>query len=134
MTEQLSGFAAAVAEHPQAGLEMLGASDADDNALAMPGAGERLIAFVRAAFAQGTAGLVRDMAGYTLQPWGFEPADVAAEALLLYGSADPITGPSHGEWWQRQLPSAQLEVVPDAGHLLVMPMWSRVLSHLSPER
>ncbi len=132
MAEQLGGFAAAVAEHPEAGLEMLGASDADRAAMALPGAAERLAALLSAAFAQGTRGLVSDMAGYTLRPWGFEPADVAAETLLLYGSADPIAGPAHGEWWRGQLPNSHLEVVPDAGHLLVMPMWSRVLSHIGP--
>ena len=134
MTEQLGGFAAPVAEHPEAGLEMLGTSGADDAAMALPGAAERLTGLLWAAFAQGTTGLVSDMAGYTLRPWGFEPASVAAETLLLYGSADPIAGPAHGEWWQKQLPNAHLEVVPDAGHLLVMPMWKGVLSHLTTER
>jgi pimeloyl-ACP methyl ester carboxylesterase len=132
MTEQLGVFAAAVAENPEAGLEMLGAGDADGAAMAMPGAAERLAALLRAAFAQGTSALVSDMAGYTLQPWGFDPAGVAAETLLLYGSADPVAGPAHGEWWQQQLPNAHLEVVPDAGHLLIMPIWSRVLSYLTP--
>jgi pimeloyl-ACP methyl ester carboxylesterase len=134
MTEQLSGFAAAVAEYPEAGLEMLGMSKVDGNALDMPGARERLAALLSAAFRQGTTGLVSDMAGYTLQPWDFEPADVAAETLLLYGSADPIAGQHHGEWWQQKMPNAHLEVVPDAGHLLIMPMWSRVLSHLALAR
>lgn len=134
MSEQLGGFAAAVAERPEAGLEMLGASDADRAAMAMPGAKARLEALISAAFSQGTSGLVSDMAGYTLQPWGFEPANVAAETLLVYGSEDPIAGPAHGQWWQQQLPNALLEVVPDGGHLLIMPMWGRVLSHLAPER
>lgn len=131
MTEQLQGFAAVVAENPEAGMEMLGVSDADGPALASPGAAERLAALLRTAFAQGTTGLVSDMAGYTLRPWGFDPADVRAETLLLYGSADPITGPAHGEWWRRQLPKAHLEVASDAGHLVITPEWRRVLVHLT---
>jgi pimeloyl-ACP methyl ester carboxylesterase len=67
-----------------------------------------------------------------MRPWGFEPADVSAETLLLCGSADPITGPDHGKWWQRQLPNAHLEVVSGAGHLLITPRWESVLSHLVP--
>jgi pimeloyl-ACP methyl ester carboxylesterase len=134
MTEQLGGFAAAVGENPAAGLELLGQSEADEAALALPGAADRLAALVRAAFAHGASGLVSDMAGYTLQPWGFEPGKVAVKTLLLYGSADPITGPVHGRWWQRQLPDARAEVVPGAGHLLIIPMWQRVLTHLAPMR
>jgi pimeloyl-ACP methyl ester carboxylesterase len=54
--------------------------------------------------------------------------------LLLYGSHDPLAGPRHGRWWAERLPDAQLEVVPDAGHLLVVPTWARTLSHLVPSR
>ena len=115
-------------------LSLLGVGDADSQALAMPGADERLAAMLDAAFAQGVTGLVSDVAGYCLRPWGFDVADVRAKTLLLYGSADPIAGPRHGKWWQRQLPDARFEQVPDAGHLVVMPMWGRALAHLAPRR
>jgi pimeloyl-ACP methyl ester carboxylesterase len=85
-----------------------------------------------AAFAQGSTGLASDLAGYALQPWGFEMHAVHAKTLLLYGSRDPIAGPKHGKWWQKNLPHARLEVVPDAGHLLIFSKWSRVLSYLAP--
>jgi pimeloyl-ACP methyl ester carboxylesterase len=113
-------------------LSLVGASDADSTVLAAPGARARLLDMLQAAFAQGTVGLASDMAGYCLQPWGFEPEDVQAKTLLLYGSRDPIAPPPHGRWWQKQLPNARLEVVPDGGHLLIVPMWQRVLSHLAP--
>jgi hypothetical protein len=89
---------------------------------------------LRAAFAQGARGLAADIAGYCLQPWGFEPEAVRAKTLLLYGSHDPVADPRHGRWWQSRLPDARLEVAPGAGHLLVIPMWARVLSHLAPDR
>jgi len=89
---------------------------------------------LRAAFVQGAHGLAADIAAYCLQPWGFHPEDVRAETLLLYGSHDPLADPRHGHWWQSQLPEARLEVVPGAGHLLVIPMWARVLAHLAPDR
>ena len=93
---------------------------------------ERLGETARAAFAHGTGGLAADIAGWSLRPWGFEPGDVGAKTLLLYGSKDPVAGPRHGRWWQTRLPEARLEVVPGEGHLLVVPAWPRVLSHLAP--
>lgn len=115
-------------------LELLGAGPADAAALELPGARERLARMLRSAFAQGAAGLASDIAGAMLQPWGFEPAEVRAKTLLLYGSRDPLIGPRHGRWWQQQLPDARLEVAPGAGHLLILPLWQRVLSHLAPRR
>jgi pimeloyl-ACP methyl ester carboxylesterase len=115
-------------------LWLLAAGPADEAALAGAGARSRLGEMLRAAFAQGAHGLAADIAGYCLQPWGFEPDEVQAKTLLLYGSRDPIAGPRHGRWWQARLPDARLEVVPGAGHLLVIPMWSRVLSYLAPRR
>lgn len=114
-------------------LVLLGATDADHPVLAQGGVRERLHTMLEAAFAQGSTGLASDLAGYALQPWGFEMHAVHAKTLLLYGSRDPIAGPKHGRWWQKNLPHARLEVVPDAGHLLIFSMWSRVLSYLAPK-
>jgi pimeloyl-ACP methyl ester carboxylesterase len=105
----------------------------DQAALRSPAVRNRLGELLRAAFAQGATGLAADIAGYCLQPWGFEPKAVEAKTLLLYGSRDPIAGPDHGRWWQERLPNARLEVAPDAGHLVLMPTWSRALAHLAPE-
>ena len=115
-------------------LRLLGADSADDSALRADGVRERLGAMLQAAFAQGARGLAGDIAAYCLQPWGFEPEAVRAETLLLYGSRDVIADPRHGHWWQSRLPNARLEVVAGAGHLLVVPLWSRVLSHLAADR
>ena len=115
-------------------LAALGRSPADDEAFALPGAAERLDVMLRAAFAQGTIGLAADIAGYTLKPWGFEPGEVRAKTLCLYGSRDPAIASRHGSWWQKVLPQARLEMVPGAGHLLILSMWSRVLSFLAPAR
>jgi pimeloyl-ACP methyl ester carboxylesterase len=129
-------LAAVVPEDPYApdALWLLGAGAADEDALDADGARLRLGELLRAGFVQGARGLAADIAGYCLQPWGFEPEHVRAKTLLLYGSRDPLAGPRHGRWWQSRLPDARLEVVPGAGHLLVVPMWARVLSHLAPQR
>lgn len=113
-------------------LASLGQSPADEEALTLPGAADRLADMLQAAFAQGTTGLAADIAGYCLRPWGFQPAEVQAKTLCLYGSRDPVAGSRHGTWWQKNLPQARLEMVPGAGHLLILSMWSRVLSFLAP--
>jgi pimeloyl-ACP methyl ester carboxylesterase len=110
----------------------LTAGDADGALLATPDVQARLAPMLEAAFAQGVMGLASDIAGYCLQPWGFEPAAVQAKTLLLYGARDASVSTRHGSWWQKQLPNARLEVVPNAGHLLIFTMWQRALSHLAP--
>lgn len=131
LTEVFSAFVPADPAAPEA-LGLLGGGPADEAALAAPGARERLAGMFEAAFAQGATGLAADIAGYTLQPWGFDPSEVQAKTLLIYGSEDAMVGPPHGSWWRKQLPDARLEVAPGAGHLLVIPLWRRVLSHLAP--
>jgi pimeloyl-ACP methyl ester carboxylesterase len=102
-------------------LELLGRSPADDEALGRDGTAARLGTMLEA-----------DIAGYGLRSWGFEPADVAAKVLLVYGSRDPAIGQRHGSWYQRRLPDARLEMAPGAGHFVVIPRWGRALSHLAP--
>jgi pimeloyl-ACP methyl ester carboxylesterase len=111
-------------------MDMLGVTKADSAALERPGARDRVSAMLESSVRQGAAGLASDILGYCLQPWGFERRDVRAETLLLYGDADPV-GSAHGSWWQQHLPNAHLEIVPDAGHLLIIPMWEHILRHLA---
>jgi pimeloyl-ACP methyl ester carboxylesterase len=118
--------------HSPESLWLVGAGPADEGALRSNGVRARLGEMLQAAFVQGSDGLAADIAGYCLQPWGFEPRSVEAETLLLYGSRDALAGPPHGHWWQSKLPNARLEITPGAGHLLVVPMWARALSHLVP--
>jgi pimeloyl-ACP methyl ester carboxylesterase len=84
------------------------------------------------AYAQGAVGLAADILSYSLRPWGFEPGKVRAKTLLLYGAQDPVAGARHGRWWQKQLPRARVEIVPEAGHMLVLTVWERALSYLAP--
>lgn len=112
---------------------VLGVGEADGAVMARPGVADRLRGMVDETFAQGAAGMVADVAGYTLQPWGFEPADVTADVLLGYGADDPL-GEPHGRWWEQELPKAHLEVVPDVGHMVVVPFWGRALEHVTPGR
>jgi pimeloyl-ACP methyl ester carboxylesterase len=106
----------------------------DKAALLSPRVRNRLGEMLRASFAQGAAGLAADIAGYCLQPWGFEPEAVQAKTLLLYGTRDPLAGPRHARWWQERLPNVRLETDPDAGHLVLISKWSRALAYLTPDR
>ena len=67
-------------------------------------------------------------------PKDFDPDAVHAKTLLLYGSADALTGNRHGTLWQRTLPKARLEMNPGGGHELLVPAWKRVVSFLAPRR
>jgi len=118
-----------------AALGLIGADEAADaGALALDGARERLGGMLDLAFAQGAAGMVSDLAGYTLRPWGFEPDAVRQKTLLIYGGRDPVIGSRHGRWWQRHLPDARLEMDPSVGHLAVMSGWDRALAFLGSTR
>lgn len=67
-------------------------------------------------------------------PEGLDLGAVTAKTLLLYGTADTRTGNRHGTRWQKRLPSARLEMVPNGGHDLLVPKWGRTLSHLAQRR
>jgi pimeloyl-ACP methyl ester carboxylesterase len=111
-------------------LVMVGTSKADDETLAQPGARERVIRMLRAAFDQGVTGIVDDIMGPNLQPWGFRLDDVKTSVLLQYGDDDPLTGYAHGKWWHQHLPEARLEMIPDVGHMVALKGWKHALDFL----
>ncbi len=113
-------------------LPLVGAGPADAEVLADAGARARLEGVLADSVRQGAVGMAQDIAGYGLQPWGFEPQDVDAKALLVFGSADRVVGAAHARWWKDALPDARIEMAPGAGHLVLLPLWGRVLSHLAP--
>ncbi|HEX6139792.1 MAG TPA: alpha/beta hydrolase [Candidatus Limnocylindria bacterium] len=115
-----------------AALAQLGVSpDTDGATLRRPGLRDRLAGMLADAFRQGARGMALDVAGYTLQPWGFDPREVHVETLLLYGQADPVAGSRHANWWLTALPDAWVQVVPGAGHLVVAEAWDQAVSYLA---
>lgn len=123
-------FAPMLDQPADALLPLVGVGEPDAAALAGPGVAERLQRMLGGAVAQGAVGMVADIAGYSLRPWGFDPADVAHPVLLGYGAADERVPPAHGVWFRDQLRDARLEVVPAVGHLVVVPFWNTALDHL----
>lgn len=71
---------------------------------------------VNAGLAGGIGGLVDDDIAY-VSPWGFEPERVLAPSLVVHGRLDRMVPSSHGEWLAKHIPSAQLWLRPDDGHI-----------------
>jgi pimeloyl-ACP methyl ester carboxylesterase len=71
------------------------------------------------AAAGGLGGMVDDDLAY-VAPWGFDPARIRTPVLILQGGQDRIAPSSHGKWLARQIPSAELWLRPDDGHISVL--------------
>ena len=119
---------------PRAGdaLDLLSIGPADDAVLGDADTAQRLGDMLAYAFRQGSIGWIADIAGYTLRPWGFDPAEVGAKTLLLYGAKDPVATGRHATWWQRRLPDSRVECRRPRDTCRPGCAWPRALSHLAP--
>ena len=86
---------------------------------ALEGEWSWFISVVRPAMENGPGGLIDDDLAY-VAPWGFDPAQVVAPTLLMYGGADRIVPGSHGEWLARHCPPSELRLYPEDGHISVL--------------
>lgn len=112
---------------PGDAVHMVAAGPSDDRLLTDPDVRQRLDAMMAAAFAQGPAGVAADIVAANVAPVGHRMRDVRGPVALFSGADDPVVPPIHAAWWKGQLPHATDVVVPDAGHLLVVPAWAQVL-------
>jgi pimeloyl-ACP methyl ester carboxylesterase len=71
------------------------------------------------ALAGGLGGMVDDDLAY-VAPWGFDPAGVDAPVLLLHGGQDRVAPGAHARWLAARIPSAELWLRPDDGHISVL--------------
>jgi pimeloyl-ACP methyl ester carboxylesterase len=118
-----------------AALDYIGGTEVDAAVLDDdPGARERLAAMLGAAYRNGPAAFLGEVAAHHLRPWGFEPGEVKAKTLLTYGTKDPVAANRHAQWWQKRLAQARVEMAPGAGPLTILRLWKRALSHLTPAR
>jgi pimeloyl-ACP methyl ester carboxylesterase len=51
---------------------------------------------------------------------GVRPRQVRAPVLLLHGGQDRVAPSSHARWLATRIPSAELWLRPDAGHISVL--------------
>jgi pimeloyl-ACP methyl ester carboxylesterase len=71
------------------------------------------------ALANGPGPLIDDDLAY-VTPWGCDPASITAPTLLLHGGRDGINPPSHSRWLASRIPSAELRLTADDGHISVL--------------
>jgi pimeloyl-ACP methyl ester carboxylesterase len=104
-------------------------SNADGRVLSpLPSA--RLSDPYHAAMLHGPHGLIDDYRAVGAPEWGFELATIRAPVRLWQGEADNAVPPSIGRRLAGLVPGAQLELVPDAGHFLVLEHGARVFERL----
>ncbi|MGH3626493.1 MAG: alpha/beta fold hydrolase [Sciscionella sp.] len=113
-------------------LDLLKPCGADEDALDRPGVRQRLGVMLRDAFRQGPVGVASDILGYVTQPRAFDFSDVHAKTLVVYGEADAVAGRKHAVWYRRHIDDVRVEMVPNVGHLAIIPAWDRLLAFLAP--
>ncbi|MGS2586080.1 hypothetical protein [Streptomyces hebeiensis] len=67
---------------------------------------------------RGDEGWVADLAALT-SPWGFDLAAVAAPIELWHGAADQMVPVTHCRWLTGHLPTAEVHLEPEHGHLSI---------------
>ena len=63
---------------------------------------------------------------------GFDPGDIAAKTLVLFGQLDSEAPAAHARWWKEHIADARVEMVPRAGSDVIERLWKRILSHAAP--
>ncbi len=94
-----------------------GFTNSDHAALAGPWSWFNTV--VGPALRDGPGGLIDDDMAY-VAPWGFDPARIEAPVLLLHGSQDRIAPVAHAKWLARRIPTAELRILPEEGHISVL--------------
>ena len=71
------------------------------------------------AIEQGDEGMLEDTLA-AAQPWGFRPEDIRVPVLILHGDGDRMVPCAHGRWLAAHCPTAELRMIPEAGHITVL--------------
>jgi pimeloyl-ACP methyl ester carboxylesterase len=106
--------------------------DPDDPALAVPGLRSRLQTMLAASTVQGTSGIATDLIAARDRSWADALGRITAPTLLVYGGRDAVADQNDGRWFRRRIGHSRLVSVPDAGHLVLVSAWKRILDHVAP--
>lgn len=85
---------------------------------------------VEPAVANGPAAMIDDELAY-VSPWGFDPANITAPVLFLYGDQDRVVPLGHGEWLANRCPGAELRHTPEDGHISILDLGAEAIAWLS---
>jgi pimeloyl-ACP methyl ester carboxylesterase len=66
-----------------------------------------------------------------VQPWGFRPEAIGVPVLIMHGAEDKMVPCAHGEWLAARCRTAELRIVPDAGHITVLDSAPQALTWLA---
>lgn len=117
---------------PEAALEHRG--EAGDVAMsAIPGMDITMAAACCDAVRNGPGGLIRDVT-VQLGPSGVNLASLAVPTHLVTGAKDTTCPPAFARWYVTQIPGATLDIVPGAGHGLLMTHWRQILGDIHTPR
>ncbi len=106
-----------------------GLGDTDRRVLALLPAA-RIADPFRAAMIHGPHGLVDDYQAIGNPDWGFDLGALASPVRVWQGEVDDAVPPAVGERLAGAIPGSELELVPDAGHFLVLEHGPRVFDAL----
>jgi pimeloyl-ACP methyl ester carboxylesterase len=91
----------------------------DADLATLSGAWSWLGRIVGAAVDSDTGGAVDDDLAY-VAPWGFDPAGIGVPVLLVHGGRDRVVPAAHSRWLAGRIPSAELRLSPDDGHVSLL--------------
>lgn len=96
---------------------------------AVAGAHERLATSLAAATERGLGGVEGDLRAMAT-PWRFDVGSIGVPVTLWYGTNDAVYPPDIGRKLADAMPSARLEIVEGATHLILFTHWTTLLDSL----
>jgi pimeloyl-ACP methyl ester carboxylesterase len=99
---------------------------ADRTVLTEWGPPDLALSFVREALRQGTEGCVQDYRIFG-DPWGFSLEEIRVPVQIWEGAEDRTGPPGYRAFLQRHIARATVTVVPDEGHLSLLPHQARAI-------
>jgi pimeloyl-ACP methyl ester carboxylesterase len=99
----------------------------DDPAYDRPGAANRIERMLAEAYEQGEAGVWSDLRMLDDRRWARELRRVRATVTFVRGGADLAVGPADVRWYRRRMHHARAVAVRDAGPLVIVTAWKRIL-------
>lgn len=86
----------------------------------------------RQALSGGPYGWIDDVLAFR-RPWGFELEKITVPVWLWHGKDDVFHPVDHSHWLARKIPTARIDVQPDAAHFTAMEVLPRILAQLKAD-